>query len=120
MPFAHVPGNIAGTSQDLGDCHLIKPQIVLGSGREQLGILLLVHLRIHGRAVPERHMQPRRVFSSENRSPRGRTNGGGGIRIGEPHSLPGQPIDMGRLVQIGTVAPQVSPSQIVNHQEDDV
>ena len=50
----------------------------------------------------------------------GRADRGGGVSVGKSHALAGEPVDVGRLVQIGPIAAQIGPAQVVHQDEHEV
>lgn len=62
----------------------------------------------------------RRILARHQRSPRGRTDGAGSIALSEFHPGGGQLLDMWRFLIIGSVAPQIGPAEIINHNENDI
>jgi hypothetical protein len=68
---------------------------------------------------PHRHVQPRGVFTRENRRARGRADGHC-VGLSETNSLAREPVKVRRLDQIGAITSEVRPTEIVGEDEDDV
>jgi hypothetical protein len=115
MPFADTGRVVTGLAQRLGDRDLLQRQSAQEPGLAQTGLRVPPPVR-----RPVGHQQTRGVFPGQDRGSRRRTNRAGGIRVGEPHALGGQPIDVRRPVVRAALAAQVHPAQIVDQKQHDV
>ena len=67
-----------------------------------------------------RDLQPCRCQTGDHGCPRGGTDRGRGIGIGESQSLAREVVDMGSLHQPVPLACQVHPAQVIDHHENDI
>ncbi len=65
-------------------------------------------------------MEPRRVLAGEQAGPGRRTDGAGGVSVGEAHAFAGQPIEARRAMVSVPVANQIAPGQVVGQDHHDV
>ena len=114
VPFADAGGDVAGRLQRFRDRDFFQRQLLRVRGIQKFR---------GGRAAavqPDGEIQPGRILARMDTCPRRRTDAAGRIRVGEPHALPGQPIQVGSPVDAIAVAAQIGPAQVVGEDEDDV
>ena len=69
---------------------------------------------------PVGEMKSRRVTATENGGTAGRANRAGGVAIGEAHAVLGKLVDLGCLVECGTVTAEIPPTQVIDEEENEV
>ena len=69
---------------------------------------------------PVGEMKSRRVTATENGGAAGRANRAGGVAIGEAHAVFGELVDLGCLVECGTVTAEIPPTQVIDEEENEV
>ena len=95
---------VAALLQELGDRHFLRRQRRLP-------------LRLHLLVVADECMPP--VLPRQQHRAARCADGGAGVVRREAHPLPRQPVQPRRADDLLPVAPQVPPSQVVRHDEDD-
>ena len=130
VPFADVAGDVARCVQRFGDSHFVEVQVDVVSRAEQpapsRGDVARLPGAVGREFVQKRFVdvigqsEPRRIAPRLNRRPGRRTDGAGGVAVGEAHSLPGQPVDVRRLVILAPLARQILPAEIVDEDDDQI
>ncbi len=115
VPLADAGRDIAGRLERLGDVHFVQGQILPPRRHEQP-----MGGRVAFAGDPIGQMQSRGPLAGEDAGPRRRADRAGGVGVGEPHPLPGQAVDVRRLVELAAVAAHVGPAQVVGKDEDDI
>ena len=65
-------------------------------------------------------MQTGRVLTGHYRGSRRRADRTCSVGVGEQHTLLGQPVDIGRLVQVATVAGHILPAEVIGKDENKI
>ena len=60
------------------------------------------------------------MLAGQEGRPVGRTDGSGGVGVGEAHALLGQLVEMGRFMEGVAIASEFRPTEVVGQHEDDV
>lgn len=115
MPLADERGEVAGPSQKRRECRLGVWQVWQRIGLDE-GPVLWTRPRT---LRPDSHVQACGVTSREQSGPSRRTDRHR-IRVGEPHALGRQTVEVWRLMQISTIAADVRPPQVVGANKNDV
>ena len=60
------------------------------------------------------------MLSRHDAGPGWRADRAGGIRIGESHTLPGQPVDIRCFVESAAIAAELIPAEVIGKNQDDI
>ena len=114
VPLAEASRDVAGRLERLGDGRLLQGELVVDLGDAELR----PRPPVAGDEV--RHADAGGVLARQDARPCRRADGAGGVGVGEPHALPGEPVDDRREVVRAAVAAQVRPAHVVDQDEDEV
>ena len=112
MPFAGKEVGVTRFAECFGNGDFFQRQVILIWRR--LHFLRAVSANVIGDAGPHR------IFAGYDAGARGRANAARGICLSEAHTAAGERIEIGRLIKLAPVAPQIRPTQIVGENEDNV
>ena len=115
VPLAEDRRAVAVFLEGFGERHFLQRQ-----GRQLLGAQQPFEGMLPSARQPVRQAQPCRVLAGQQRGPRGRTDVRRRVRIGEAHALLGEGVDVGRVVERAAEDADVTPSHVVDQEEDDV
>jgi hypothetical protein len=116
VPLADQRGEVARVVEVFGERDLGKGQVADGGGRRHFPAAR----RVFGRFVPDGHTEARGMLAGHDGGAGRRAHRRGRVRLGEPHAVAGQAVEVRRLVQVGPVTAQVRPAQIVRQDQNNV
>ena len=115
MPLADIGGAVTGLTKRFGERELLEGQTSQEASGAELGFGIPT---AGGKPVGEQ--QARGILAGKDGGARGRTEGAGGVSIGEAHAIAGELVDMRGLIVRTPVGADVAPADIVDQEEHDV
>jgi hypothetical protein len=115
VPFADVSRGVTGRPEDLGQGGRLARQVL-----EELGAQHLLVGPVGPAGQPVGQVQSGRHLARHQGRPRRRTDGAGGVAVGEAQSRGGQAVQVGRPVERAAVTAQVGPAEVVGQDQHDV
>ena len=117
MPLADERVGIAGLFQPFGNGNVVKRKVLDHIGRAK-GRTFRLEPALITRVVGQR--QSSRRLTGHDGGTRRRTDRRRRIAIGETHAFGSQPIDIRGLQQAVPLAVEISPSQVIDHNKQNI